>query len=264
MAVHNELKNIIAYRDNYRCRRCGIELKQDAFERNIDHIIPRDLIAISELWNLELLCIDCNEDKGSELPHDFQERCIRAFMESFDVERGSKENDYYKIAIKIIFKLHTNYYQSALKEHYQDDYINQNKYGYNYNILINLVRNLSLKKQFKISDKIQNKKSKKKISEKIKKDAKLAVKKIKNLIKSQEPKTDDKKITAEEKLLVQYHYEFQTKLLSFVLNENTYTQVAFSGWWINNPESYQNEIPRADEILYNHLRMFEYLNNLSE
>ena len=63
---------------------------------------------------------------------------------------------------------------------------------------------------------------------------------------------------------MQYHYEFQTKLLSFVLNENTYTQVAFSGWWINNLESYQNEIPRADEILYNHLRMFEYLNNISK
>jgi|TARA_Y100000310_G_scaffold95517_1_gene93335 5-methylcytosine-specific restriction endonuclease McrA len=43
-----DLKRIIAARDGYRCRRCGIELKQDSFDRNIDHIIPRDLIAISD------------------------------------------------------------------------------------------------------------------------------------------------------------------------------------------------------------------------
>ena len=218
----NELKGIIAERDNFRCRRCGIELKQNPFERNIDHIIPRDLIAISEFWNLELLCDNCNEEKGSDLLSDFQERCIRAFMKSFNVEEGLTEHDILKLGLNALFIKHIDYYHNALKEHYQDDYINKQKFGNGYMTIIDLVRNLALK---------------------------------------QKPKGEEKIITTEEKLLFHYVDLFSAFLLSSVANKDFYTVTDFWAWSSNNPIRYQNECPRADEILFNYLRSFEYLHN---
>ena len=225
-----DIKKLIARRDDFKCRRCGIELKQDAFERNIDHIIPRDLIAISELWNLELLCINCNEQKGSKLSSDFQERCIRALKKSFSLKKEELKNqNYIDLALKAVFVQHHTYYQTALKEHYQDDYINKQKYGSNYRAIIDLVRNLALKQEFKISN-VKKKKSNEKFSDKIKKAASKSFKSVKKLIKSEEPKREEKIITAEEKLLLQYHHKFQSLLILFIEREsNLYKAINFIG-----------------------------------
>ncbi len=262
MDLASGLKKLIASRDNFRCQRCGIELKQDAFERNIDHIIPRDLIAISELWNLELLCINCNEQKGSKLSSDFQERCIRALKKSFSLKKEELKNqNYIGLALKAVFVQHHNYYQTELKEHYKDDYINKKKYGSNYRVLIDLVRNLALQQEFKVSD-VKKKKPIEKFSDKINKEASKALNSIKKLIKSEEPKREEKIITAEEKLLLQYHHKFQSLLILFIEREsNLYKAINFIEWWMNNPGKYQNEVPRADEILFIYLRLFEYLHN---
>ena len=154
MNILSDLKKIIAERDNFRCRRCSIDLKQNPLERNIDHIIPRNLIAISEFWNLELLCNSCNEEKGSNVPGDFQERCIRAFMKSFNVEEGLKEHDILKLGLNALFIKNIDYYHNSLKEHYQDDFINKQKFGNVYISLIELVRSLALKQNPKGEEKI--------------------------------------------------------------------------------------------------------------
>jgi len=266
-----ELKRVIARRDDYRCRRCGIELKQKAFERNIDHIIPRDLIAISEFWNLELLCIDCNEEKGSDLPSDFQERCIRAFFKSFNqkegfIEEGTwkaglREKEVWNIALRTIFRKHANYYQNELKKHYQDDYINRQKYGNNYRILVDLVRNLALKRKFKVSKVKKKKKSTEKLSQQLKKEANEAIKSLKNIFKPKEEKKEEKAIKAEQDLLLQYDRKFSSFLLSFAQNKHYSTVIKFWARYGNLTPRKDNEIPSANEILYNYLRMFEYLNN---
>ena len=257
MDLASGLKKLIASRDNFRCRRCGIELKQDAFERNIDHIIPRDLIAISELWNLELLCINCNEQKGSKLTSDFQERCIRAMRKSFSLKKEELKNqNYLDLALKAIFVQHHDYYHTALKEHYQDNYINKQKFGSDYRVIIDLVRNLALKQEFKVSN-VKKKKPIEKFSDKIKEEASKALKSIKKLIKSEEPKREEKIITAEQKLLLQYHKKFESLLLSFIDRESKYKAINFIGWWSNNPIEFFN----VDEILYYYLQCFEALHN---
>ena len=156
--AHNKnirlLKNMISSCYDYKCQICSIHMKGYPSIRNIDHIIPRDLIAISEFWNLELLCGNCNEEKGSDLPSDFQERCIRAFMKSFNVEEGLTEHDILKLGLNALFIKHIDYYHNALKEHYQDDSINKQKFGNGYMTIIDLVRNLALKQKSKGEEKI--------------------------------------------------------------------------------------------------------------
>ena len=44
-----------------------------------------------------------------------------------------------------------------------------------------------------------------------------------------------------------------------VMNKDFHTVTDFWVWSSNNPIKYQNECPRADEILINYLRRFEYL-----
>ena len=58
----SEIRNIIILRDR-ECQHCSITIR-DAKDWNIDHIIPRSVTAVSHLYNLQLLCPDCNEDKA--------------------------------------------------------------------------------------------------------------------------------------------------------------------------------------------------------
>jgi hypothetical protein len=262
MDLASGLKKLIASRDNFRCRRCGIELKQDAFERNIDHIIPRDLIAISELWNLELLCINCNEQKGSKLSSDFQERCTRALKKSFSLKKEELKNqNYIGLALKAVFVQHHNYYQTELKEHYKDDYINKKKYGSNYRVLIDLVRNLALQQEFKVSNVKKKKKSTEKLSQQLKKEANEAIKSLKNIFRPIEEKKEEKAIKAEQDLLLQYDRKFSQFLLSSAQNKHYSTIMNFMAWSEQLTPRKDNEILSADELLNSYLRMFEYLNN---
>jgi hypothetical protein len=50
----------IGWRDQYRCRNCG-----DAGIINIDHIKPCRQGGGAALWNLQVLCTDCNRVKGA-------------------------------------------------------------------------------------------------------------------------------------------------------------------------------------------------------
>ena len=60
----SDIRNIIISRDK-KCQHCGITVR-DTNDWNIDHIIPRSVTAVSHLYNLQLLCPDCNENKHDD------------------------------------------------------------------------------------------------------------------------------------------------------------------------------------------------------
>ena len=53
-----KLREIVIRRDQGTCQLCGQEGK------HVDHIIPRTLGGSDELLNLQLLCVQCNLQKG--------------------------------------------------------------------------------------------------------------------------------------------------------------------------------------------------------
>ena len=72
-------------RDDYTCQICKINFNKKTTrfynifskkpktisKKNIDHIIPRSIISWSHPFNLQLLCENCNADKGSDLPLNY-------------------------------------------------------------------------------------------------------------------------------------------------------------------------------------------------
>ena len=68
----NSARESIYDRDQNTCQICNINFKDKSeIKKNIDHIIPRSAIAWSHPFNLQLLCENCNADKGSDIPDDF-------------------------------------------------------------------------------------------------------------------------------------------------------------------------------------------------
>lgn len=53
-----KLREIVIRRDAGTCQSCGQEGK------HVDHIVPRRLGGTDELLNLQLLCVQCNLQKG--------------------------------------------------------------------------------------------------------------------------------------------------------------------------------------------------------
>jgi 5-methylcytosine-specific restriction protein A len=54
-----KLREIVIRRDAGICQRCGQEGK------HVDHIVPRKLGGDDSLQNLQLLCVQCNLQKGA-------------------------------------------------------------------------------------------------------------------------------------------------------------------------------------------------------
>jgi hypothetical protein len=115
--------------------------------RNIDHIIPRSLIAISEFWNLELLCSSCNREKGSQLLTDWKKRCRNAVKSIYVIPKESilsnlstKES---KMAATLIFLSKSSDMEIELKKLYKDDEMNQ-QWGSDAQPLINCLREIAL------------------------------------------------------------------------------------------------------------------------
>ena len=103
-------------------------------EKNIDHIIPRSLISISELWNLQLLCIPCNATKGSILPSNFKELCQATNERNQQAYIKEKESQNKKIPYSYYLMeefLHNpnGGLQKRLYELYEDDVINYRNHG---------------------------------------------------------------------------------------------------------------------------------------
>jgi len=56
---------IIGMRDELQCKICAKLLSLNQF--HIDHIIPKSKFPSSHLWNLQVLCPNCNKDKSDEI-----------------------------------------------------------------------------------------------------------------------------------------------------------------------------------------------------
>jgi hypothetical protein len=54
-------RQIVLYRDGYRCRWCG-----SPYDLELDHIVPFSKGGACDLSNLQTLCSDCNKRKGAK------------------------------------------------------------------------------------------------------------------------------------------------------------------------------------------------------
>ncbi len=129
----NRARNSIYDRDEYTCQICGLNFKEktDA-KKNIDHIIPRSAIAWSHPFNLQLLCENCNAEKGSEIPTDYWEvifkntrKTARWFIDQSPTDDSKEEMMNYEI-FKILGSLDFDFekHYEVLALYYDDDYIN--------------------------------------------------------------------------------------------------------------------------------------------
>jgi hypothetical protein len=61
-AISREVKRAVFERDGGKCRECD-----GTFDLQYDHVIPVALGGASTIANLQLLCADCNREKGADL-----------------------------------------------------------------------------------------------------------------------------------------------------------------------------------------------------
>jgi len=119
-------KRFIVWRDACICQKCGKNLGPNERGVNIDHIIPRSILAISKMWNLELLCKTCNFIKGSEIYPDHIERCKDAYQRTYN--KKLEPNNFLKRTIYTRLKSDIKLYEFSLINHYNDSQININNW----------------------------------------------------------------------------------------------------------------------------------------
>jgi len=90
LKLRNKDKLYIYYRDNKRCFYCGKTLlfKQST----LDHYYPKSLGGRGEIFNLVNCCKKCNEEKGNELPEDWQEKILSLFLKAVQHEKIRGQN----------------------------------------------------------------------------------------------------------------------------------------------------------------------------
>jgi len=120
-------------RDNNTCQICKLNFKEKLkVKKNIDHIIPRSTVAWSHPFNLQLLCEICNEEKGSDVPDEFQkilENNVKKTTEWF-INQPPKDNskeemmkyDVREALEMTLFNFEKHFDTFAL--YYDDQYIN--------------------------------------------------------------------------------------------------------------------------------------------
>ena len=68
-------RNAVFKRDNFSCQYC--QTKLSAEQITIDHILPKSRGGRNTFENCVSACHECNEKKGSRLPHEIGMRLIR-------------------------------------------------------------------------------------------------------------------------------------------------------------------------------------------
>ena len=143
---------MISWRDKDKCQLCGIRL-QEGKEKNIDHIIPRSLISISELWNLQLLCVTCNAAKGPHLLSNFKELCHAAIDRTrmAITEEDQSNNTKKSLSFYLLKEIFENPKNTGMKQRlcecYEDDDINSINHGNSYYDIIKIVKIYVLKSE---------------------------------------------------------------------------------------------------------------------
>jgi len=64
--IERHIRKKIYERDGYKCRKCG-----DTEWLTIDHVIPLAKGGTNRENNLITLCKKCNQEKGTEILHEF-------------------------------------------------------------------------------------------------------------------------------------------------------------------------------------------------
>jgi len=256
------VKKFIYERDGYTCNSCKTDLKEDSLRRNIDHIIPRSLVAISELWNVELLCQDCNKAKGSILPENFQERCLAALERTIKTDEGIDEKKSIMDSLRILLVLkYSNEINNTLKIEYEDDLINKKKYGGNNVLIKDYVTKVALKKRIKSDGQKKDKINQPKIS---KNHSKYKfIKKLKSYFQKTKIKNNDDQIKASQ-MNLNNHYN---KILQSLVIANFYylslsNMLRFLIELNKIPVAEKGYVFTLKEILTNNLIMLENIERL--
>lgn len=66
------VKRAVFYRDNGRCVMCQKDLSglidvEEDYEKQFDHIVPLEQGGLNDISNIQLMCRDCNHDKGTQI-----------------------------------------------------------------------------------------------------------------------------------------------------------------------------------------------------
>ena len=130
-------RSFITERDKDECQICSINfINNPNAVKNIDHIIPRSAVSFSHPFNLQLLCSNCNEEKGGELLDDYylvllnnvKKTCnwflfILKPVDDYN-ELGSLYDLYKKPGLKNKSSINIPNHFDVFSTYYHDDYIN--------------------------------------------------------------------------------------------------------------------------------------------
>ena len=134
----NSARKSIYDRDQNTCQICNINFEEKpGIIKNIDHIIPRSAIAWSHPFNLQLLCENCNAEKGSDVPDDYwsiilnnTRKSARWFIDQSPTHYSKDKMWYVDIArygIKEgwhLFDFDIDWHYEVFSLYYDDEYIN--------------------------------------------------------------------------------------------------------------------------------------------
>ena len=77
-AATSVMKELIKQRDNFTCKYCNLDMKDDIYQIEIDHREPYALGGKTTISNLQVLCKECNRKKGATIEAELEEKGIKA------------------------------------------------------------------------------------------------------------------------------------------------------------------------------------------
>ena len=125
-------KRFIMIRDKFTSQKCGMVFDNKGKGSNIDHVIPRSLLAISKVWNLELLCATCNFIKGSQITPDCINHCKDIYKRTYVTKDWLtiKGGEYLNNLLQDRLISEIPVFEIALSNYYEDYSINANNYNF--------------------------------------------------------------------------------------------------------------------------------------